>query len=282
MENSTKKPFIQHFREILLARQSTVCVGIDPEVTKLPSPLPRNLHGLEKFCQEIIAATAPYAASFKINFAFFEAHGHAGWAALERVIAMIPDRFIRIADAKRGDIGNTARLYAQSVFQDLPFDCMTVNPYLGDDAAGPFLEDETKGIFFLCRTSNPGSKTIQYYPTAESQSIGSQPLYLHIAKQIKSWNKKKNCGLVVGATQAVELEKVRTICPNLPLLIPGIGAQGGDLEAAVQHGVTKQGDLAVINASRSIIYASSGSNFAEAAAERAAALRDQIKEIINE
>ena len=229
MKAPAKTSFIRTFRQTLLQQDSALCVGLDPEVDKLPPHLPQNLAGLMRFCEEIISATAEFAAAFKINFAFFEVHGQAGWAALEKIVGMIPAELLKIADAKRGDIGNTSRLYAQSVFEVLQFDAMTVNPYLGEDAAAPFLDDESKGVFFLCRTSNPGGKTIQWYPALDSGN-GEQthlPLFVHVAKQVQQWNTKSNAALVVGATHLQELEIVRQHCPALPFLIPGIGAQGG-------------------------------------------------------
>lgn len=248
-----------------------MCVGLDPELEKLPAHLPHNPEGLVKFCHEIIAATTAYAAAFKINFAFFEALGKAGWDALARVAAALPREVIKIADAKRGDIGNTSRLYAAAILRELPFDAITVNPYLGEDAAAPFLEETSKGAFFLCRTSNPGSASVQLFPQKSS------PLYLHLAREVQAWNRRDNAGLVVGATQREELEQARLACPSLPFLIPGVGAQGGDLEAAVKLGGGPGGDLAVINASRAIIYAGTDKNFAEAAAQAAEQLRHQMQ-----
>ncbi|MCG3156077.1 MAG: Orotidine 5'-phosphate decarboxylase [bacterium] len=276
MLNQQEKTFTARFRGVLTARQSLLCVGLDPEMEKLPAGLPRTAHGLVRFCQEIIAATASFAAAFKINFAFFEALGNLGWSALAEVAAALPATAIRIADAKRGDIANSARLYAHAVLQELPFDAVTVNPYLGEDAALPFLENPAQGAFFLCRTSNPGSGLIQHFPAGPAGSAAT-PLYLHIAEQVARWNGKNNAGLVVGATHPAELLKVREKCPHLPLLIPGVGAQGGDLESAVRVGATAAGDLAVINASRAILYADYSRNFAEAAARQAEALRNQMR-----
>ncbi|MCK6561778.1 orotidine-5'-phosphate decarboxylase [candidate division KSB1 bacterium] len=276
MLNQQERTFTARFRRVLTARQSLLCVGLDPEMEKLPAGLPRTAHGLVRFCQEIIAATASFAAAFKINFAFFEALGNLGWSALAEVAAALPATAIRIADAKRGDIANSARLYAHAVLQELPFDAVTVNPYLGEDAALPFLENPAQGAFFLCRTSNPGSGLIQHFPAGPEGSAAT-PLYLHVAEQVARWNVRNNAGLVVGATHPAELLKIRERCPHLPLLIPGVGAQGGDLESAVRVGATAAGDLAVINASRAILYADYSRNFAEAAARQAEALRNQMR-----
>ena len=263
--------FNTHMRETLRTRKSMLCVGLDPELEKLPANLPRNAEGLVQFCRAIIQATAPFAAAFKINFAFFEALGKSGWEALAQVAAALPNEVIRIADAKRGDIGNTARLYAHAVFRELPFDALTANPYLGKDAALPFLEDETKGVFFLCRTSNPGSASVQLFPRQEA------PLYMHIAKEVQQWNARANAGVVVGATHPAELEQLRRACPEMPFLIPGVGAQGGDLEFAVKVGAGEHGDLALINASRAIIFAGNDKNFAEAAARAAEKILQQMR-----
>jgi len=282
MNSSQSESFQQRFRQTLARRQSLLCVGLDPEIEKLPSGLPHDSEGLVRFCHEIISATAPFAAAFKINFAFFEAHGAAGWEALQRVAKAVPAGLINIADAKRGDIGNTARLYARSIFHELGFDAMTANPYLGEDAATPFLESPSKGVFFLCRTSNPGSGAIQCAtlagPDIRGEKSAGTPLYLHVARQVASWNSRGNAGLVVGATHPHELEIVRRECPAIPMLIPGVGTQGGNLDAGVRFGATASGDLAVINASRAILYADSGSRFAEAAARTAESLRNQMNE----
>jgi len=276
MKNSQSKNFIGFFQQTVRERRSILCIGLDPDLQKLPATLPRSAEGMVAFCKEIIAATGEFAAAFKINFAFFEALGKTGWEALETVAAALPDDAIKIADAKRGDIGNTAQMYAEAIFRRLPFEAMTANPYLGEEAARPFLEDAGKGAFFLCRTSNPGSGDIQHFPDR------TRPLYLHIAAQVREWNKNGNAGLVVGATHSRELQEARKVCPDLPFLIPGIGAQGGDLEAAVRFGATTSGDLALINASRSILYADSGNKFAEAAAREAKKMRDEMRAIVNE
>lgn len=281
MNVTAVESFNARLRRAVRARRSWLCVGLDPELEKLPSGLARDADGLARFCTEIVAATAPFAAAFKINFAFFEALGKKGWAALEQVASVLPSDAIRLADAKRGDIGNTARLYARAVFRELPFDAVTVNPYLGEDAARPFLEDAGKGVFFLCRTSNPGSAGMQLVPCAPGAGA-DVPLYLHVAQQVESWNKNANAGLVMGATHPGELERVRHLCPHLPFLIPGVGAQGGDLHAALKFGAGASGDLALINVSRAIIYASGEKDFAAAAGAQAEDLRRQMREALGD
>jgi len=274
MQTILKPNFIARFQQTLRARQSLLCVGLDPDLQKLPANLPQTAEGIIIFCKEIIAATHDFTAAFKVNFAFFEALGKSGWAALEAVAAALPDDVIKIADAKRGDIGHTAQMYAEAIFRQLPFDAMTANPYLGGDAAQPFLDDARKGAFFLCRTSNPGSSDIQKFPDR------TRPLYLHIASQVREWNIKENAGLVVGATHPRELQQVRKTTPDLPFLIPGVGAQGGDLEKAVRYGATVTGDLAIINASRTILYADAGKIFSAAAARAAEKMRNDMRALL--
>ena len=222
------------------------------------------------FNKAIIDATADYAASFKVNLAFYEAYGLQGWQALQQTFDYLPGNVIKIADAKRGDIGNTAAMYARAVFDELDADAVTVNPYMGYDSAEPFLQNEEKGVFFLCLTSNPGSQDFQHF------SDGRMDLYEKVAETVNRWNSRGNCGLVVGATHPDELSTVRSIAPDLPFLIPGIGAQGGDLEASVKNGTDAEGSLALFNSSRAIIYASQDENFVDAARAAAKLTQDQL------
>jgi len=268
--------FTERLRQSIQQRHSHLCVGIDPEIEKLPARFPRTPDGIIKFCTEVIHATREYAAAFKINFAFFEALGRDGWYALEKVAAALPAEVIRIADAKRGDIGNSARQYARAILNLLPFDCVTVNPYLGGDAAAPFLDNPAKGAFFLCMTSNPAAREIQHFPDP------AQPLYVHVASRVGEWNVNRNCGLVVGATQVEELQRVRDACKKLPFLIPGVGAQGGDLKAAAVIGTAHGTISSLINVSRAIIYAGDDQNFSQAAAEAARKFQLDIQSAINE
>lgn len=264
--------FRQKLSTIIAQKDSLLSVGLDPRPERLPAVLQKEPDPLLKFCQEIVAGTAGSAAAFKINFAFFEVDGARGWAGLEKLVTTLPSDVVTIADAKRGDIASSAEMYARGILQRLGFDAVTVNPYLGGDGVQPFLQWEEKGAFVLCLTSNPGAQDFQYI------SDGADPLYLKVAAQVRTWNARGNCGLVVGATRPDELRRVRTAAPDLPLLIPGLGAQGGDLREAVLQG-TARGGLALFNASRSILYKSSGINFAEAAAEEAERLRKAINEV---
>ena len=268
--------FTDRLQQIIQQRRSHLCVGLDPEIEKLPANFPRTPEGIVHFCREIINATSEPAAAFKINFAFFEALGSDGWRALEKVAGLLPDNVIRIADAKRGDIGNSAKHYARAILQELPFDCVTVNPYLGGDAAAPFLENPAKGAFFLCMTSNPSAREIQHFPDS------NQPLFLHVAARVAEWNVNKNCGLVVGATQEDELKKIRKAVGDLPFLIPGVGAQGGDLKISATIGTANGRIPSLINISRAIIFAGDDKNFATAAATAARKFQNDIQSAINE
>jgi orotidine-5'-phosphate decarboxylase len=215
-------------------------------------------------------ATGDLACAFKPNIAFFEALGQAGYEALQRLMK-VPRTVPVILDAKRGDIGSTAEAYARAVFDQLGADAVTLSPYLGSDSLEPFLRRADRGCFVLCKTSNAGSSDIQ------DLTVAGEPIYIHVARlAAHSWNNNGNLGLVVGATHPEALLRVRAICPDLPLLVPGVGAQGGDLEASVRAAVDAHGEQVLINASRSILYASDGADFAAAARAEALRLRDAI------
>lgn len=246
---------------------SCVCIGLDPEPEKLPAGV-----SILEFCQAIIGATNDLVCAYKPNAAFFEALGADGWGTLKAVIECVPKNIPVILDAKRGDIGNTARAYARAAFEELGADAVTVNPYMGYDSLEPFISYDDKGIFVLCRTSNPGAADFQ------SLEINGEPLYRLVAKKVGEWNVRGNLGLVVGATQPEELKVIRQSHPALPILIPGVGAQGGSLEKAVKYGTGgNSGGQAIISSSRQILYASSGPDYAAAARQAAMALRDEIE-----
>ncbi|KTB47674.1 orotidine-5'-phosphate decarboxylase [Dehalogenimonas alkenigignens] len=248
--------------------RSCLCIGLDPEPEKLPAGA-----SVTDFCREIIGATYDLVCAYKPNIAFFEALGSSGWSVLKDVIEAVPRNIPVILDAKRGDIGNTARAYARAAFDELGADAVTVNPYLGRDSIEPFFEYRDKAVFVLCRTSNPGA--------ADFQSIESngKPLYQIVADKVETWNRYGNLGLVAGATQPSELKAIRDAHPTLPLLIPGVGAQGGSLELAVKYG-SSGGGLAVISVSRQVIYASSGTDYSQAARAAALLLRDEINQYL--
>lgn len=249
--------------------QSLLCIGLDPDPELMPGKI-----GILEFNKKIIDATADLVCAYKLNLAFYEVLGREGYDILKGTVDHIPSDIPVIGDAKRGDIGNTAKAYAKSLFENLGFDAATVNPYLGYDSVAPFLEYSDRGIFILCRTSNPGSADFQALRcNGEEQSC---PLFGLVAKKAAEWNKYGNIGLVMGATYPEELRLIRRSHPHMPLLIPGIGAQGGDLKQAVVHGVDADGEKAIICSSRQVIYASRGKDFAEAARRAASELRQQI------
>jgi orotidine-5'-phosphate decarboxylase len=250
--------------------RSLLCVGLDPD----PKLMPEKTEVFE-FNQAIIEATSDLVCAYKLNFAFYEALDREGLDALKKTIEYVPDGIPVIGDAKRGDIGNTAKAYAQTLFTNLNCDAATVSPYLGFDSLEPFIEYRDRGVFILCRTSNAGAVDFQSL-LCEEPGLGQRPLFEIVARKASHWNTYGNVGLVVGATYPEELKQVRQLCPDMPLLIPGIGAQGGDLALAVRYGVDAQNGGAIINSSRQVIYASKGNDFAHAAREVATALRDRI------
>ncbi|HEY1017117.1 MAG TPA: orotidine-5'-phosphate decarboxylase [Herpetosiphonaceae bacterium] len=249
------------------SNRSWICVGLDPDLERLPAGIPRDAEGVARFNREIIDATSDLVCAYKPNSAFYEALGRAGWEALKATIAAVPAHIPVILDAKRGDIGSTARAYAEAAFDELGAHAVTLSPYLGGDALSPFLERQDRGCFVLCRTSNPGGDDLQNLELA-----GGERLYERVARLAASqWNGAGNCGLVVGATYPRELTEVRALCPGMPILVPGVGAQGADMAAALAAG----GERTIISASRSVLYADAGPGFAEAA--RAAAIALQLQ-----
>jgi orotidine-5'-phosphate decarboxylase len=244
--------------------KSWLCIGLDPD----PELMPRV--DVPQFNKAIIEATSDLVCAYKPNLAFYEALGTEGLAILEKTVKYTPADIPVIGDAKRGDIGNTARAYAKALFSVLGFDAATVNPYLGHDSMEPFISYHDKGVFILCRTSNKGAVDFQNLRT------NGLPLYEAVAQKAQEWNIYDNIGLVVGATYPEQLKRVRSICPEMPLLIPGIGTQGGDLASAVRYGVDTRGEKAIINVSRQILYASKEKDFAQAARNIAEKIRHQI------
>ncbi|MFQ6093395.1 MAG: orotidine-5'-phosphate decarboxylase [bacterium] len=263
-------PFLEKLEAVSRKNNSLVCVGLDVDLDRIPRFLLTDHDPVLTFNKAIIDATCDLVCAYKLNIAFYEAMGVEGLQAFKKILQLIPAGIVKIIDAKRGDIGHTARMYAQTYFEYYGGDAVTASPYLGRDSLQPFLDYEDKCTFVLCLTSNPGSRDFQY------MSDGEKPLYQLVADAVNRWNEKGNCGLVVGATHPEELRPVREIGPELPILIPGIGAQGGDVGRTVQFGTDGRGERAIINSSRSIIYASSGEDFAAAAREAAKQLRETI------
>ncbi len=260
--------FLEKLLQASRTNRSLLCIGLDPD----PELMPKL--GVLQFNRQIVDATSDLVCAYKPNLAFYEALGIDGLKALEKTVAQIPEAIPIIGDAKRGDIGSTARAYARALFETFGFDAATVNPYLGYDSMEPFLQYKEKGVFILCRTSNAGSADFQTLPLSDKR--GEKPLFEIVALRAREWNAYGNVGLVVGATYPQELRRVRQLCPEMPLLIPGVGAQGGDLAAAVRYGVDERGEKAIISSSRQVIYASKGKDFAIAARESALKLRDEI------
>lgn len=267
--------FTEKLQAAARRNQSWLCLGLDSEFPKLP-PLLRERHGLQavwQFNRAIIEATSDLVCAYKPNLAFYEMLGPTGLEVLHRTRELIPKEIPLIADAKRGDIPNTARAYAQALFDYYQFDAITVNPLMGKDSVAPFLEYSEKCAFVLVRTSNPGAEDFQ------NLECGGKPLYQRLAERAREWNTNKNVGVVVGATAPHELSIVRQIIGDeMPILVPGVGAQQGDLERAVKNSVNSHGELAIITVSRSVIFASSGEDFAQAARHTARALRDRINQ----
>jgi len=253
--------------------ESLLCIGLDPD----PKQMPDKVKVID-FNKAIIEATFDLVCAYKLNFAFYEVLGGDGYNTLKNTVRSVPGDIPVIGDAKRGDIGNTARAYASSIFTNLNFDAVTVNPYLGFDSLEPFIQYHDRGVFILCRTSNSGAVDFQSLRCGtDSKSL---PLFELVAQKVSLWNTHGNLGLVVGATYPDELKQIRQNHPDMPLLIPGIGAQGGELSLAVRYGVDSNGQKAIINSSRQIIYASQGNDFARAARRAAAELRDRINSFL--
>ena len=261
--------FTQRLRQVQIKQNSLLCIGLDVDLEKIPECLKSSANSILEFNRQLIEATHDLVCAYKPNLAFYEAMGESGLTALRETLKIIPKSVLTIGDGKRGDIGNTAEQYVKSLFDDFGFNSVTVNPYMGFDSIEPFLTNPEKGVFILALTSNSGSKDFQRL------KVGTKPLYEKVVHTARKWNVNQNIGFVVGATHPKELQCIRKIVPDVPILIPGIGKQGGDLKSAIRYGCDKHGQLAVINASRSIIYASSGKDFAEAA-------RAEAKKIVEE
>ena len=254
-------------------QNSLVCVGLDPDISRIPIHLQGSARPYFDFCREIVDSTAPYVAAFKPQFAHFAAQGREQELAdlLAYITQQYPDH-IALLDAKRGDIGSTAAFYAQEAYQRYGADAVTVSPYLGKDSIDPYLDYPGKGIVVLCRTSNPASDWLQ------NRLQDEEPLYAHVARSVAEWDSGQFM-LVCGATYPSELAEIRKLVGELPLLVPGIGAQGGDLEAVLRHGLDAQAEGLLISSSRGIIYAADSEQFAQAAGEAARALREEINKL---
>jgi orotidine-5'-phosphate decarboxylase len=265
------QPFVQKLADAVARNDSLLCVGLDPDPALMP------IDDVVEFNQQIIRATDDLVCAYKPNLAFYEAMGEDGWHVLKDTLNAIPPDIPIIADAKRGDIGNSSAAYAHAIFDVLDCDAMTVNPYGGKDAVEPFLEYPNKGVLVWCRSSNPSAIEFQDLVTAGPQ--GRRPLWQVVALKASSWNKAGNVGLVVGATYPRQLAEARALCPGMPILVPGVGAQEGSLRDAVGAGLNQDKDGIIVSASRSVIYAARDSDYAMAARVAAAQLRDQINRV---
>jgi orotidine-5'-phosphate decarboxylase len=255
-------------------KKSVLCVGLDTDASKLPLHLQNDPNGILLFNKAIIDATKEYTVAYKINTAFYEAMGIKGWEIMQSTLAYIPKDIFTIADAKRGDIGNTATQYAKTFFETYPYDSVTVAPYMGADSVQPFLAFENKWAIVLGLTSNPGSQDFQMLSLAD-QSF----LYERVLKTVSSWGTSENTMFVIGATRADQLQNVRNILPHHFLLIPGVGAQGGDVATVCEHALTDDGGI-LINVSRGIIYASSQEDFASKAQDAAKMYQEEMQQFI--
>lgn len=274
MSTGTTTTFRERLAGAVATNDSLLCVGLDVEMAKLPAVL-RSLpvaEALAAFLHGIIAATSDFVCCYKPNLAFYLAHGAAGWDVLLGLRDAIPAHIPMLLDAKFGDVGSTAALYARTAFDVVRADAVTVSPYVGGDALAPFFARDARAAFVLCKTSNPGSGDVQDLPLAGGESVS-----LRIADRIREWGAARgNVGAVVGATYPAQMAAIRAALPDAPLLVPGIGAQGGDLEASVRAGMDREGAGMLISASRSVLYASAGDDFADAARAEALRLRDAI------
>lgn len=274
---SYKRPdvnFIDKLSAAWTSNNSLLCVGLDPDLARFPAHLQGQPDAIVQFCKAIIDATADLACAFKPQIAYFAGMGaEAQLEEICRYLAATYPHIPLVLDAKRGDIGATAHQYAREAFDRYGADAVTVNPYMGFDSVEPYMEWQDRGVIVLCRTSNPGGSDLQFL------DVGGQPLYQHVAKLVaEKWNRNGQCALVVGATFPEELAQVRKLIGDMPLLVPGVGAQGGDVEATVKAGRTANGTGMMINSSRAILYAKpqAGEDFAAAARRVALETRDAI------
>ena len=257
-------------------KQSYLCVGLDTDLTKIPKHLLAGPDPVFEFNKQIIDATHDFAVAYKPNLAFYEALGAKGWESLQKTIEYIPKDIFTIADAKRGDIGNTSSLYAKAFFEQMNFDALTVAPYMGEDSVKPFFEFKNKWVILLAHTSNSGSADFQLL---ESKQSGRR-LYEEVIVKSVQWGTPDNLMYVVGATRADKISQIRKLAPDHFFLVPGIGAQGGDLEMVSRHGMNKDCGL-LVNSARSIIYSSSGKDFAATAGMEAKKLKLEMEQMLN-
>jgi orotidine-5'-phosphate decarboxylase len=271
----TRQQLISQIR----AKQSFLCIGLDSDITKLPAIVRNAADPVFEFNKAIIEATHDLCVAYKPNLAFYESLGPKGWDTLQKTLEIIPQNIFTIADAKRGDIGNTGQQYAKAFFDELGFDSITLSPYMGKDSITPFLKQDGKWAIVLALTSNEGAMDFQ---TLSIETFdGPEKVYERVLKSVSGWGTDANTMFVVGATRPEMLEGIRKIIPNHFLLVPGVGAQGGNLVDVCKYGLTEDVGL-LINASRSIIFASDGPDFAEKAREEALKMQQEMAQILSE
>lgn len=256
-------------------KQSYLCIGLDTDIRKIPAHLQRKKDPVFEFNKQIIDATHDYCVAYKPNIAFYEALGQGGWISLQKTLDYIPNDCFTIADAKRGDIGNTSSLYARAFFEQMNFDAVTVAPYMGEDSVRPFLEFKNKWVVLLAHTSNSGSADFQLMELKAT----NRKLYEEVILKAQTWSSPDQLMFVVGATQAEKMEHIRQLAPDHFFLVPGIGAQGGDLELVSKYGMNKECGL-LVNSSRAILYASPQEDFAEKAGEEARRIRHEMSDYL--
>lgn len=268
----TRKQLFEQIKQ----KSSYLCVGLDADLSRIPKHLHQTTEDpIFEFNRQIIDATHEYCVAYKPNTAFYEALGSRGWEALERTIDYIPDTHFVIADAKRGDIGNTSRMYAKAFFEHMEVDALTVAPYMGEDSVKPFLEFTQKWVILLALTSNRGSQDFQ----PEQQALSGQPLYEKVMRRAQQWGTPENLMFVLGATHPEKFAELRSIAPEHFFLVPGVGAQGGDLQAISRYGFNKHCGL-LVNSSRGIIFAGAGKDFAKSAETAAASLQGEMEKLL--
>lgn len=256
-------------------KSSFLCVGLDTDLAKIPPYLLKEADPIFEFNKQIIDHTADYAVAYKPNIAFYEALGPKGWESLQKTLDYIPKDIFTISDAKRGDIGNTSKLYAKAFFEQMNFDSVTVAPYMGKDSVSPFLEFEGKWVILLALTSNEGSKDFQVLETE-----GGKPLFQQVLEKSQEWGSDENLMYVVGATRGEKIAEVRKYAPDHFFLVPGVGAQGGSLQEVAQYGMNKECGL-LVNSSRGIIYASNGEDFGAKAGQAAKELQQEMSQLLD-
>lgn len=272
----SRAPFRERLEGAVESRGAALCVGLDPDLRTIPASLGDGIEAVRRHTLAIVEATAPYAAAYKPNLAFFERLGAPGFELLVEVVEMAGRHALVIADGKRGDIGNTASAYAEAIYEVIGADACTVNGYLGHDSLIPFLDRPDRFAFIVCRTSNPGAADFQDLTVGD----GPEPLYVYLARRAAEWNTLGTVGLVAGATWPAEVAQIREAAPDLPLLLPGVGSQGADLRDAVRAAMGQDGrGRYLVSVSRAISQASKGDDFADGAARAAEQLRDQIREV---